>query len=63
VPASTARQVRGLVRNGWTAGARAAATASWAFRSYCGREDERGRVIAGETWRLIVTTSWCEGGN
>jgi hypothetical protein len=54
--ASTTRQERGLVRDSRAARARAAATACWAFGSYRRGEDEGGGVVAGETWRCIVTT-------
>jgi hypothetical protein len=53
---STAGQERGLVRDSRAAGARAAATACWAFGSYRRGEDEGGGVVAGETWECIVTT-------
>lgn len=46
---STTGQERGLVGDSRTSGARAAATACWAFGSYRRGEDEGGGVVAGET--------------
>ena len=54
---STSQECR-LVRDGWAAGARSAATACWALRSYCGWEDEGWGVVTGETWTMAVITSW-----
>jgi hypothetical protein len=54
---STTSQEGGLVRDRRTSGARPAATACWAFRSYGRGEDEGGGVVAGETWRCTVTTA------
>jgi len=47
--AGSSGEERGLVRYGWAAGARTTAAASRAFGRNCGREDEGGGVIAGET--------------
>jgi hypothetical protein len=54
---STTGKEGGLVRDRRTSGARPAATACWAFRSYGRGEDEGGGVVAGETWRCTVTTT------
>lgn len=47
-------QERGFVRYSWATGARATCTASWSFGSYCGREDEGGGIIAGETYKSNI---------
>jgi hypothetical protein len=54
--AGAASEEGGLVGDGRAARARAAASAGRASRSDGGREDEGGGVVAGETWRVTVTT-------
>jgi hypothetical protein len=52
--ASAAGQEGGLVRNRRAARAGAAAAASWASCGYGGGEDERGGVVTGETWGMLL---------
>ena len=49
-----AGQERGLVCDCWTARAGAAAAASRASCGYGSGEDERGGVVAGETWGKLL---------
>lgn len=58
---SAACQEGGFVRDRWTAGAGATCTASWSFGCYCGREDERGGIIAGETYKANKLVSQNNG--